>query len=122
MFPDLEKEIDEARRDMKNTKTDWPDQTAEAYKKHLEKTSELLLGREVSAAQKDTFMVRIMRRFSTCFWVAGCLAPQVMGYSASIQRMLSSLWWANCLIFYCLPTSLAVVAAYLYRWDTALLL
>merc|ERR1719350_348407 len=39
--------------------------------------------------------------------------------SASIQRMLGSLWWANCLIFYCLPTSLAVVAAYLYRADLA---
>ena len=31
-------------------------------------------------------MTRILRRFSTCFWVAGCLAPQVTGYSATIQR------------------------------------
>ena len=47
-------------------------------------------GKDVSQQQKSSFMTRIIRRFSTCFWIAGCCAPRVEGYTAHLNLKLDA--------------------------------
>jgi len=39
--------------------------------------------------------------------------------AASIASMVNKLWWVNCILFYCLPTAVAVAAGCFYRADLA---
>ena len=83
LFPELEKAILEARQDLKKD-VQWPDQNAPAYKAHLEKEAEKLLGPKLRPRQRSTFLQKIVRVFSACFWTACCAAPRVEGHQASI--------------------------------------
>ena len=63
----------------------WPDQTSEAFKDEVVRKSEPLIDARVSPTQRKVLINRILRPFSMVFWLAGCNAPRVEGYTASLQ-------------------------------------
>ena len=63
---------------------EWPNQTAESYKDELSKRAEKLYGPKLEEPYKRRFN-KLIRACSMVFWIAGCNAPRVSGFTADIK-------------------------------------
>ena len=70
-LPELKKEIAEARGKL-GEPPQWPDQRAAAYKAHLEERCRDKVA-HLEHAKRKSFLSRIIRALSCCFWVHGVL-------------------------------------------------
>ena len=72
LYPQLWKEIEEARKDI-HEKARYPDQSSETYKDACEKavTAKGSLGKHLTTRQRKTFLQKVIRAFSTVFWLQG---------------------------------------------------
>ena len=84
LFPELEKE-GEAMRAGLSGGIKYEDQEGEEFRKVIEEKSEKLINPDISKKNKSSFLSRILRKYSMCFWITGCTAPQVEGFVASIK-------------------------------------
>ena len=84
LFPELEEEIRKGKEAL-CAGVKWPDQSTEEYKDEVVNRSEKLINPKLSKRQKTSLITRILRPFSIAFWMAGCSAPRVEGFTASIQ-------------------------------------
>ena len=89
LFPALQAEIaeDKAKRDAGVT---WPDQSTEAFKDEVQKQATPNVGPQLTKPQRTSFIKRVLRAFSVCFWVQGCSPPRVTGYTAHIEPMATA--------------------------------
>ena len=83
LFPVLEEEIKKGREALKSGIV-CPDQTNKAFKDEVVRATEPLIDKRLNATQRRTLVDRILRPFSMVFWMAGCHAPRVEGYEASL--------------------------------------
>ena len=86
LFPELEKEIAEARKTM-HQEVKWPDQNSKAFKDEIEKQSKDSIGKQLTPKQRSSFLTRVLRALSVCFWIEGCNAPRVEGFLAHIEPL-----------------------------------
>ena len=43
-----------------------------------------MFGKHLTPTQRNRFINKVVKAFSVCFWVAGCRAPRVSGYTGSV--------------------------------------
>ena len=84
LFPEQQKEISQAQSD-RSRGTVWPDQSTKAYKDEVEKVTTPHVGKQLSVKQRRSFVDRVLRAFSVCFWMEGCTPPRVQGFVAHIE-------------------------------------
>ena len=65
----------------------WPDQDSKVSKDEIEKQSEEFVGKQLTPKQRSSFVTKVLRAFSMCFWVEGCNAPRVDGFLAHIEPL-----------------------------------
>ena len=85
LFPELQKEGEKVRSGLSDGSIKFEDQSGEAFKEEITGRSENLINKDLTKKQRDSFVNRILRCFSTCFWIQGCSAPQVEGFTANIK-------------------------------------
>ncbi len=78
------KEIEE-KKAQQEAGVKWPNQTSEKYKDEAEKVASGLLGPRLTQRQRRNFLHKVVRAFSMCFWLPGCLPPRVKGFRADIR-------------------------------------
>ena len=82
-FPDLAREVEEARSQL-NTGVKWPNQTTQEYKNEVMKVAENNIGKQLKPKQRNSFLIKVLCAFSCCFWMDGCPAPRVKDFEADI--------------------------------------
>ena len=83
----LEKDLRRAEHQLNNQGTEFQHKQAigEEFKKEIAERAEKLMNKDLTRKQRDSFVNRILRCFSVCFWIQGCNAPQVEGFIANIK-------------------------------------
>ena len=72
----LQKEGEKVRSGLSDGSIQFEDQSGEAFKEEIAKRSEKLINKDLTKKQRESFVNRILRYFSVCFWIQGCSAPK----------------------------------------------
>ena len=64
-----------------------PNQDVDEFKDEIVKQSAEKIGKQLTPKQRSSFVDRVLRAFSVCFWVEGCFAPRVEGFTTHIEPL-----------------------------------
>ena len=84
LFPQLEEAIAEGRK-AASTGVIWPDQRTAAYQEEVCKKADPLVHKRITPQQRQRLFTRVLKPFSMVFWMLGCNAPRVAGFTAHLD-------------------------------------